>query len=158
MKLYVLVVAGALALAACDQSSGTVSNIPEETAPAAPMDAGAVATSLKSAGLPIDGINVLTEATDDNKMMGRPGLYTSKVFFVDERHKGEGMEPAEQNTVEVFATEEDATKRREYIQGVTEAMPMFTQYMIQSGPVLVRLDKALTPTEAKEYEAALGKL
>lgn len=102
-------------------------------------------------------MNVLTEATDTNKMMGRPNGYTSKAFFVDQRHEGEGMEPAEQNTVEVFPTVEDATRRREYIEGVTKGMPMLTQYIIQTGPVLLRLDKVLTPSEAKEYEAALGK-
>ena len=106
----------------------------------------------------IGGIVVLTEETDDNNMMGRPGGYTSKVFFFDNRYEGEGMEPSEQNTIEVFPSEEDATRRREYIEGVTEGMPMFTQYMIQSGPVLMRLDKVMKPGEAKEYEAALGEL
>ena len=68
------------------------------------------------------------------------------------------MEPSEQNTIEVFASEEDATNRREYIERVTEDMPMLTQYMIQSGPILIRLDKVLTPSEAKEYETALSEL
>lgn len=157
-KKLSLVVPVLLLLAACGQSSETVSNIPDDAPSAAVMeavDAAGVADALKAAGLPIESVNVLTEATDDNKMMGRPGLYTSKVFFIDGRHKGEGIEPKEQNTVEVFANEEDATRRREYIEGVTKEMPMFTQYIIQSGATLVRLDKSLTPTEAKEYEAAL---
>jgi hypothetical protein len=155
-----LVLAGALALAGCGQSGDTVSNIPEEaeSVPAATLDAGEAVEALKAAGLPVAGINVLTEATDANKMMGRPGGYTSKAFFFDQRHEGEGNEPAEQNTIEVFASEAEATKRREYIESVTEGMPFLMQYMIQSGPMLLRLDKALTPTEAKEYEAALGQL
>ena len=154
-------VASVLLLAACGQSSETVSNIPDEAPSAAATiarDAAGIAEALRVAGLPIESVNVLTEATDDNKMMGRPGLYTSKVFFVDGRHKGEGIEPTEQNTVEVFTSEEDATRRREYIEGVTKEMPMFTQYIIQSGQTLVRLDKSLTPTEAKEYEAAMKGL
>lgn len=150
-----------LALTACGQSGQTVSNIPEDApteAAKAALDAEAVATSLKAAGLPVEGLKVLTEATDSNNMMGRPGGYTSKVFFFDKRHEGEGTEPAEQNTIEVFPSEGEATARREYIEGVTKGMPFLTQYVIQSGPVLLRLDKAVTPTEAKEYEAALGKL
>lgn len=156
-----LAILGVLALAACGQSNDTVSNIPEAAqteAPKATLDAAAVANGLKAAGLPVEGLNVLTEATDSNNMMGRPGGYTSKVFFFDKRHEGEGNEPAEQNTVEVFASEQDATTRREYIEGVTKGMPFLTQYMIQSGPTLLRLDKVITPTEAKEYEAALDKL
>ncbi len=158
MKLSL--VASVLLLAACGQSSETVSNIPDDEPKASAqkaVDAAGVADALKAAGLPIESVNVLTESTDDNKMMGRPGLYISKVFFIDGRHKGEGIKPSEQNTVEVFASEEDATRRREYIEGVTKEMPMFTQYIIQSGQTLVRLDKSLTPTEAKEYEAALQK-
>lgn len=158
--MRVLVLAGALALAGCGQSADTVSNIPEDepTVVASALDAGAAVEALKAAGLPVAGINAVTEATDTNNMMGRPGGYTSKAFFFDQRHEGEGDEPAQQNTIEVFANEADATKRREYIQSVTEGMPFLTQYMIQSGPMLLRLDKVMTPTEAKEYEAALGKL
>lgn len=156
-----LAILGVFFLAACGQSNDTVSNIPDTAqseTPKAALDAAAVANGLKVAGLPIEGINALTEATDSNNMMGRPGGYTSKAFFFDKRHEGEGNEPAEQNTIEVFASEQDATTRREYIEGVTKGMPFLTQYMIQSGTTLLRLDKVITPTEAKEYEAALAKL
>lgn len=149
----------ALALAACaPEKSETVSNIDATASPAAemPLTAKAVADKLTAAGLPIENVVVVDEATDSNKLMGRPGQYVSKVYFGDRRHAGEGMEPKEQNTVETFASEADATRRREYVQKVTEGMPMFTQYIIQSGPVVVRLDKALTPAEAKEYESALA--
>jgi hypothetical protein len=159
-KKLSLVAGVCLLLAGCGQSGETVSNIPDDEPSVVAreaLDAAGIAEALKKAGLPVESITILTEATDENKMMGRPGLYTSKVFFIDGRHKGEGMEPNEQNTVEVFASEEDATRRREYIEGVTKEMPMFTQYIIQSGQTLVRLDKSLTPNEAKEYEAALEK-
>lgn len=161
MNIRSLAIFGALILAACGQSDETVSNIPETAqaeAPKTALDAAAVANSLKAAGLPLEGINVLTETSDSNNMMGRPGGYTSKAFFFDKRHEGEGNEPAEQNTIEVFVTEQDATARREYIEGVTKGMPFLTQYMIQSGPTLVRLDKAIKPSEAKEYEKALGRI
>ena len=148
-------------LAGCGQASETTTNIPAQAtspAPTAALDAGGVINALKATGLPITEVNVLTEATDTNKMMGRPNGYTSKAFFVDQRHEGEGVEPSEQNTVEVFPDADGATRRREFIEGVTKEMPMFTQYIIQSGPILLRLDKVVTPTEAKEYEEALAKL
>ena len=160
-KRYAIAGALVLVLAGCGQSKETVSDIPEDEptkVSVAARDAEGVVTALTEAGLPIGGIVVLTEETDDNNMMGRPGGYTSKVFFFDNRYEGEGMEPSEQNTIEVFPSEEDATRRREYIEGVTEGMPMFSQYRIQVGLVLMRLDKVMKPGEAKEYEAALGEL
>lgn len=154
----ILVCALAVSVVACEGSE-TTSNIPDEvtaSVAAKEMDATAVASALQSAGMPVVDIVTLTEETDaNNNMMGRPGQYVSKVFFVDERYRGQGMEPAEQNTIETFATKEDATNRREYIEGVIEAMPLFNQYIIQSGTVLLRLDRALKPSDAKEYEAAL---
>ena len=147
----------AMIAAGCEQTE-TVSNIPTETdqSTAVEVDAEGVTERLKAAGLPVTDIVVVTEETDDNNMMGRPGQYVSKTFFVDGRYRGQGMSPSEQNTVEVFPSEEAATKRREYIEAVTSEMPMFNQYQIQSGPVLLRLDKVLKPAEAREYEAALA--
>tara|TARA_R110001592_G_scaffold165250_2_gene399494 strand:- start:152 stop:649 length:498 start_codon:yes stop_codon:yes gene_type:complete len=152
-----LVLIMAASVAACS-SPETTSNIPDEPAEAVAakgMDATEIANALKSAGLPVSDIVTLTEDTDDNNMMGRPGMYVSKVYFVDERYRGKGMKPEEQNTIETFATEEDATKRKKYIEGVIEGMPMFNQYIIQSGKSVLRLDRALKPSEAKTYEAAL---
>ena len=147
-------------LAACSEANdATISNVPEEEAPAAVAligDAESYGEKLVAAGLPLADIVVVTEETDDNRMLGRPGQYSSKIYFVDERHRGEGFEPNEQNSIEVFGSEEDATKRREYVQSVIDEMPMFNQYIIQSGSAVMRLDKAITPSEARAYEAALG--
>ena len=147
-----------LAATACSESQ-TTSNLPQESDVSAQItasDAEEYTQKLLDAGLPISRIVVVSEETDENQMMGRPGQYTSKTYFVDDRHVGEGFDPDEQNTIEVFASEDAAAKRREYIQSVIDEMPMFNQYIIQSGAAVLRLDKSLTPAEAREYEAAFG--
>ena len=63
----------AACLAACGDSSETISNIPEDEqteAAMAALDASSTLDALTAADLPIAGIAVLTEETDDNKMMG----------------------------------------------------------------------------------------
>ena len=151
-----LIAIAMLGTVACSEAE-TVSNIPEESAATArDVDAGGYAEKLKQAGLPVEDLVVVTEETDENNLLGRPNQYTSKVFFVDQRYRGEGMEPSEQNTIEVFATEADASKRREYIENIAAEMPIFSQYIIQSGPAVLRLDKTLSPSDARAYEAALG--
>lgn len=161
IKYTALPLALIVMVGACKEE--TTSNIPAATqtesaaAQAKSLNAEEVTKRLKASGLPIDGIIVVTEETDDNKLLGRPNQYISKTYFIDTRHEGEGLEPDEQNTVEVFASDDDAKSRREYVERVTKDMPMFTQYIIQKGPVVVRLDKALTASEAKQYEDALSE-
>lgn len=149
-----------LGLSACGEQPVTESNIADEPdvfEVVADEDAEAVANRLIEAGLPMAGLTSVTEETDSNNLLGRPGGYTSKVFFFDERYEGVGTPPSEQNTIEVFPSEEDATRRREYVDGIAKEMPMFTQYIVQSGNAVLRLNKALKPSEAAEYETALNE-
>lgn len=145
-------------LAACGDSSETVSNIPDQPA-VAPVEqyesATALAEKLAQSGLPLVDIVTVTQENDDNDMLGRPNGYTSKVYFKDSRHMDAGLNPEEQNTIEIFANEDDATARREYIEKVVKEMPMFNQYIIQSGTAVMRLDRALEPDQAAAYEAGL---
>jgi len=120
-----------------------------------PTNANEVATALKRAKLPLVNIKELSEVTDDNHLLGRPGQYTSKLFFYDARHLKGGEGDDGENTIEVFANPVDAKRRHDYIAAITEGVGMLTQYQILRGPVLVRLDKLVLPTEAKAYEAAL---
>lgn len=118
-----------------------------------------VANGLVKAGLPVANIKVVTAETDDNKMLGRPGQYNSKVYFDDTRHptKEDEFETVE-NTIEGFPSEEEAKRRQEYVAEVTKAMPMFNQYIYRAGKFVLRLDKAVLPDEAKAYETALSKI
>ena len=146
-----LVMFAALALAGCGD---------EAKAPAGPKDAYMVAKGLGFAGgLPVENIKVVTASDDANKLMGRPGQYTSKVFFFDARHpKTEAGGDEGENSVEMFDNETDAAKRRDYVDGITRSVPMFAEYSYLKGRVYLRLSKVLTPEEAKQYEAALQKM
>ena len=145
-----------LALAGCSQegSAGKTQQAPATVAQ--PDDAAAVAAKLSAAGLPITRLQILTAESDPNAMLGRPGGYVSKVLFRDERHEGDEM--ADDSTVEVFADDAGAAKRKAYVESVTEGTPFLMQYMYQHGPVLVRLDRTITPAEAAKYEQALKSI
>ena len=154
-----MIVASAMVLAACNREAGSATNasVLATVEPAAPANAAEVATALVKAGLPVVNVVVLTEAGDTNQLLGRPGQYTSKAFFYDKRHpKAEGDEG--ENTIEVFDSAADAKTRRDYIARVTEGVAFATQYQLLRGKVLVRLDKALLPSESKQYDQALSSI
>lgn len=144
-------------LASCNGEqtpSGAASEAPAQ-APA-PQTAAQVADALGKQGIVLQNIVVLDEKTDTNNLLGRPGQYTSKVFFHDSRHPKTPESGDEfEGTVEVFASPADAKKRHDYIAEVTAGMPMLLQYQFLRGNVLVRLPKAFTPSETAVYKAEL---
>jgi hypothetical protein len=126
---------------------------------AAPMTASQLAKALAKAGLPVTTIVAATAASDANRLLGRPGYYTSKADFEDGRWLVSASEiEATGNTIEVFATEGDAIRRQAYVTRVTRSMPMFAQYIYRRKTILLRLKGAMLPDEAKAYEAALAKI
>jgi hypothetical protein len=106
---------------------------------------------------------VVTAENDPNKLLGRPQQYTSKVTFTDSRIAAADVEGLEKDdslrggAIEVFESEGDAKARSEYIQSVTKKMPSLAEYHYQDGPVLVRVSHYLTPKQAADYKAALGR-
>ena len=95
-----------------------------------------------------------------NNLLGRPNQYTSKVNFADNRISQEYVEEndAKGGTIEVFENKTDMEKRKEYIEQISNSSSMFTQYIYSKGNVLLRLEKELTPEQAKEYEEAFYKI
>jgi 2,4-dienoyl-CoA reductase-like NADH-dependent reductase (Old Yellow Enzyme family) len=156
MKRYLAIAfLGLAALSACKQSPADVAKV---EAPKVETAEQAV-KALAAAGLPIADIKVITPETDENKMMGRPGGYTSKAYFADTRHPAKPDEMVVvENNIEGFATVEDAQRRADYVSGIAKAMPMMAQYVYRSGKFVLRLDRALLPDEAKAYESALAKI
>jgi hypothetical protein len=107
---------------------------------------------------------VYTEADDPNKLMGRPGGYISKTAFYDSRISKDAA-PGERDdaiirggSVEVFESAELAAKRYEYVKAIAESSSLFTEYDYVAGTALVRVSKELTPSQAREYEAALKEI
>lgn len=151
----------AMALTGCGkQGDGAKDNsaAPVAAPAPAPKTAEDVANALAASGLKVTDIEVVTAENDGNKLLGRPGQYTSKVFFYDARHPKPPSGDAGENTIEVFANDSDAKTRHDYIVEVTKGMPMLIQYSELRGPVLARFDKEMLPAEFEEYKAALAKV
>lgn len=110
---------------------------------------------------------VFTADTDPNHQLGRPNGYLSKAAFTDSRidlkHPSVYVDTTPGavdlgGSVEVFPDAQGAQARAKYIGGLTAAMPMLTEYEYVSGPVLLRLGKSLTPTQAGEYQKVLAAI
>ncbi len=112
----------------------------------------------------IGKILVFNEETDFNSLLGRPGQYTSKATFEDIRieQTNKNLDPEffselerEEpigGTIEVFNNEKDMKKRKDYIEAFTSSMSMIAEYSYGKDRFLLRLDKSVTPSQAKEYE------
>ncbi|MEU8033481.1 hypothetical protein AB0C13_33465 [Streptomyces sp. NPDC049099] len=106
----------------------------------------------------------VTAASDPNHLLGRPGQYTSKVTFTDNRIKAADVEGTEKGdverggAVEVFGSSADAATRAKYVEAVTKSMPALAEYDYVHGTVLVRVSHYLTPKQAAEYKTAVDGL
>lgn len=101
---------------------------------------------LKEAGVAIDNVEVTTAENDKNELLGRPNGYTSKINF-------------DNGSIEVFNDKEDATNRKEYIDNIGKKMPLVAEYSyINDAGVLLRINKKVTPDDAKKYEEAFMKI
>lgn len=152
-KLALAIAATFTLLGGCSGSEQGSAKGSEAVQPKKALTAAEVTTAFKDQGLPIDKVEVYTAENDPNTLLGRPNQYVGKANFVDTRHPSEEAD----NAVEVFANVEDAKARHDYVESIAKSAPMFAQYLILSGNTLVRLEKALTPTEVEQYRAALGE-
>ena len=126
-----------------------------EQTDAAP-DAQEVVNELREFGLPVIEVSIVTAETDEDKLLGQPGQYTSKVNFYDARYpKSDDDFTNPINTLEVFANEEDAKARHDSIEDATRGYAFLAEYLVLDGVNLARFDKALSPEEVTEYKAAL---
>lgn len=158
MKRAGIAIMATMAMAGCGVPNEKLPEDPPTTAaPKTVTDAQQVLTAIRAANLPIDKVRTITAETDANKLLGRPHQYTSKIDFLDTRFPDGKLEEAT-NNIEVFVTSEDAQRRHDYIDGVMKDLPLATQYLILRKNILVRVNGAVSPTAAKEYEAAVDKL
>jgi hypothetical protein len=122
-------------------------------------DAKSVADALKADKLPISNVIVYTEKTDTNSLMGRPNQYTSKVNFADTRAKQSDSKNPVGGSIEVFNNESDAKTRYDYVNSIVKSGgSMFSQYLYLDGNILLRIDGALTSSQAKEYQTAFKEI
>jgi hypothetical protein len=130
------------------------------TTPTEPLTAEQVVKALTTTITTAKPATVYTAATDPNKLLGRPGGYTSKADWTDRRAKPNLDDEVQLGgSVEVYKDPAAAKKRGEYIAKILDGMPAFgTEYHYLNGGILLRVSGALTPEQAAEYEAALNKL
>ncbi|RAX44989.1 hypothetical protein DQ354_12870 [Arthrobacter sp. AQ5-06] len=121
-------------------------------------DASSVGAALKAKVQSITAVTTVTEELDTNKLLGRPGQYTSAAWIADA-----GATPGATGidggaVVEVFATAADLQTRSEYIQGVLKKMgPAFgTEWHHVKGTTLLRISGKLNPSVNDQYGAAFG--
>lgn len=98
---------------------------------------------------------IYTEDTDPNKLLGRPNQYIGKLNFTDTRYKGTKAEDF--GTIEIFKNKDDLEARYQYVESVTKGTPLL-MYQFRHENLLMRLPHEVTPTQAKEYEAALNQM
>jgi hypothetical protein len=124
-----------------------------------PPSTKSVLSKLKASDLPIGKVDNYTASSDPNKLLGRPDQYVGKANFRDRRLKDDtlpGIDTTEGGSVEVFADEDTAKTREEYVKAIGET-PAFAEYGYREGRVLLRLGNELTPNQAAKYEDALRK-
>ena len=115
--------------------------------------------------LDIKGLDFLypfNEKNDLNNQLGRPNQYIEKVSWpdqlIDPKFESDGYYDSDNpedfigGTIEKFRSTADLNRRYNYIKSVHLAMPMTNQYMYKKGLFLLRLDREMTPTDAKRYE------
>ncbi|MBS3909808.1 MAG: hypothetical protein KGZ93_09360 [Actinobacteria bacterium] len=162
---YLVIIALLVATTGCSQKAAVTqqaANNPTTTTkqaakPAETLKAAQVIDAFKKTGIPITQTIVYTEATDTNKLLGRPGQYIEKINWADGRIEQSDKANPVGGTVEIFTSEQDRAKRYSYIKQFMDN-PMLVQYMYEHGLALVRLDKDITPTQAKQYKTALDAL
>lgn len=156
-KLTMFAIIPLLSLGGCKEKPSAEPSA--EVSAKAPENAAEAISAIQAQGLKLQDVVVLDEKTDTNNLLGRPGQYTSKVFFHDVRHpktpeSGDEFEA----TLEMFPSPKEAKARHDYIAEMTAGMPVLLQYQFLRGNTLLRLPKAFTPSETKDYEQALAKV
>jgi hypothetical protein len=112
----------------------------------------AIVGSLKGSGLPLSAIQALTAETDPEKLLGKPGQYSSKIAFKDNRTaRAEGA-------VEVFPDEPALKGRADRLEAMARQNPQLAKWIYSSAStrMLVHVTKDLTPAQAKAYQQWLG--
>lgn len=145
-------------------TSTTTSTTSSPSTPAAsstaPHDAEHIIAALATAIPDAKPATVYTAATDPNNLLGRPGGYTSKADFTDQRAQPDLDDAVQKGgSVEVYDDPADAKERAEYIATTLKKVKIFgTEYHYLKGGILLRVSGELTPDEAAEYQTALNKL
>lgn len=117
----------------------------------------------------VDFVRPFDASSDPNEQLGRPNQYIEKVSWPDKRidpkFESDGyydseIDPTEYKggTIEKFKNINDLNRRYNYIKNIHLNAPYLNEYMYKKGLYLMRLNKAFTPNQAKEYEIQFNKV
>lgn len=131
---------------------------PEASEPVAEVNAAALAAALVDAVESATGFTEYTEDSDPNDLIGRPGQYVSAASIADDGAEGDrGVDGGA--VIEVFASENDAQARSEYILAILEDSPMFgLEWHHLDGVALLRVSGALKPSVNEVYAEAWASI
>lgn len=149
-----LILAVLVVFSACGSEPTENAEAEPETPDITTMTAEEIVVLLQEQGCPIENIISYTAETDPNELLGRPNQYTSKANFADPRIEQYDQTDPLGGTVEVFENAADAQSRYDYIDAITQEMPTLGYYQYLYENVLLRVEYALTPDQAAEYENA----
>lgn len=90
----------------------------------------------------------------DDKLLGRPEQYTSKVSFKITTIEFNEDEPYD-GCIEVFNNNDDAHKRYNEVSSIIEQYPMFKEYIYLKENVFLRMKYDVLPSDEKIYEQLL---
>ena len=103
--------------------------------------------SLKRSGLPLSDVQALNAASDPEKLLGKPGQYSSKIVFKDKRLAAGDI------SIELFPSEAALKARQEKLTAAGQP--------IQVNPgarTIMRLPKEMTPEQARSYQQWMAGL
>lgn len=148
MRNTIIVMLAVLALAGCSDKTPVAQTGPEPSVTTS-RTAGDIATAMG-----MGKVTVWTADTDPNKLLGRPGGYTSAATITDKRLTCADVSTSCGATVEVYPAEAEAQARSEYIQSILGAGGILgTEYHYFAGGALLRVTGQLTPDQVKVYAA-----
>ena len=111
---------------------------------------------LKDRGLPIGTVLVYSGDTGEEHLLSRPNMHLAKAARFEDTNVPQNPDASEPvgGSVEVFTNYTLAKQRYDYLSVFDEE----AGYTYQSGNVLVRVDHAVTPDQAAQYEQALYEI
>lgn len=145
MRYITMVLLAVLALAGCGGKTPVAQTGPEPTPVV--KTAGDIANAMA-----LGKVTVWTAETDPNRLLGRPGGYTSAATIVDKRITCTETATSCGATIEVYPTADEALTRSQYIQSLLGGA-LGTEYHYFTGTALLRVTGELTPDQAKVYAA-----
>lgn len=115
------------------------------------MTAEEIINEFVDAGYPIENVQVYTEKTDPNSIMGtRDDAYTGKVSFADSRIPQMLPDDPDGGTVEVFKNNSDAKTRYDYLDSLTGILSAESTMLLKDN-VVFRVSDELTKEQKQIY-------